>query len=295
MMSTHVAVERPDDVAGPRGVRAGHVLDGRRDGQQRRARGQPGDGGDGRDHGAGTGLVHLHLFHPVGRLDADAAGVEADALADDARDGGPAASFSPAPPERITIIRGGLSLPCPTAMNMPMPSSVARSGPMTSIHRPWRLGERTGLLREDLGADVVGGAVGEAAGDVGSLAHDPAALRGALERRDVGSPGPRGSAHRATAGRRRRPRGRSSSDRSRPPRRRGSTSSAARARSPPRCAARGDQPDGDRVDIAGDETPHRARSRRVGPSPGRGRPGRPHATTRTRLTGSSPGAARAVV
>ena len=43
---------------------------------------EPGDGGDGRDHGARTGLVHLHLFHPVGRLDADAAGVEADALAD---------------------------------------------------------------------------------------------------------------------------------------------------------------------------------------------------------------------
>ena len=44
---------------------------------------EPGDGGDGRDHRARTGLVHLHLFHPVGRLDADAARVEADALADD--------------------------------------------------------------------------------------------------------------------------------------------------------------------------------------------------------------------
>ena len=43
---------------------------------------EAGGGGDGRDHGARTGLVHLHLFHPVGRLDADAAGVEADALAD---------------------------------------------------------------------------------------------------------------------------------------------------------------------------------------------------------------------
>ena len=35
----------------------------------------------------------------------------------------------------MTIIRGGLSLPRPTAMNMPMPISVACSGPMTSIHR----------------------------------------------------------------------------------------------------------------------------------------------------------------
>ena len=34
------------------------------------------------------------------------------------------ASCSPSPPERRTIIRGGLSLPRPTAMNMPMPSSV---------------------------------------------------------------------------------------------------------------------------------------------------------------------------
>ena len=48
----------------------------------------------------------------------------------------PAASSSPAAPDRMTIIRGGLSLPRPTAMNIPIPSSVARSGPMTSIHRP---------------------------------------------------------------------------------------------------------------------------------------------------------------
>ena len=34
------------------------------------------------------------------------------------------ASCSPSPPERMTIIRGGLSLPRPTAMNMPMPISV---------------------------------------------------------------------------------------------------------------------------------------------------------------------------
>ena len=50
----------------------------------------------------------------------------------------PSASRSPSPPERMTIIRGGLSLPRPTAMNIPIPISVACSGPMTSIHRPWR-------------------------------------------------------------------------------------------------------------------------------------------------------------
>jgi len=33
-------------------------------------------------------------------------------------------------------MRGGLSLPRPTAMNMPMPISVARSGEMMSLHNP---------------------------------------------------------------------------------------------------------------------------------------------------------------
>ena len=50
----------------------------------------------------------------------------------------PRPSVAPSPPERITIMRGGLSLPCPTARNMPMPSSRARSGSMTSIHSPLR-------------------------------------------------------------------------------------------------------------------------------------------------------------
>ena len=49
----------------------------------------------------------------------------------------PRASFSPGPPERMTIIRGGLSLPRPTAMNIPIPISVACSGPMTSMKRPF--------------------------------------------------------------------------------------------------------------------------------------------------------------
>ena len=48
----------------------------------------------------------------------------------------PRASRSPSLPERMTIIRGGLSLPCPTARNMPMPSLRARSGSITSIQRP---------------------------------------------------------------------------------------------------------------------------------------------------------------
>ncbi len=46
------------------------------------------------------------------------------------------------------------------------------------------LGDGAGLVGEDLRRDVVGRAVCQAAGDVGALADDPAALRG-------GSPGPR--------------------------------------------------------------------------------------------------------
>ena len=48
----------------------------------------------------------------------------------------PSASFSPSPPERITIIRGLFALPCPTARNMPMPSSAARFSSTTSIESP---------------------------------------------------------------------------------------------------------------------------------------------------------------
>ena len=48
----------------------------------------------------------------------------------------PSLSVALSAPERMTIIRGGLSLPCPTARNIPIPSSRARSGSMTSIHSP---------------------------------------------------------------------------------------------------------------------------------------------------------------
>ena len=48
----------------------------------------------------------------------------------------PSLSFAPSSPERSTISRGGLWLPCPTARNIPMPSSAARFSSMTSIVRP---------------------------------------------------------------------------------------------------------------------------------------------------------------
>src|SRR5450759_3907624 len=48
----------------------------------------------------------------------------------------PTASVSPSAPERRTIIRGGFALPCPTARNIPIPSSAARFSSSTSTQRP---------------------------------------------------------------------------------------------------------------------------------------------------------------
>ena len=72
-------------------------------------------------------------------------------------------SRCPSPPERMTIIRGGLSMPRPTAMNMPMPSSgrarLDDVDPQTVL-----LGDGAGLLGEDVRGNVVGRAVRERAG-----------------------------------------------------------------------------------------------------------------------------------
>ena len=76
-------VHRLHHVAGALRVAAGHVLDHRRDGHERRLGRQPGDRPGRGDHRRGAGLVVLHVPHPIGGLEADAAGVEADALPDD--------------------------------------------------------------------------------------------------------------------------------------------------------------------------------------------------------------------
>ena len=78
-----LARHRGDDVAGPLRVAVGHVLD-------------EADGADGVDLGLARGQrmhqaddagraahVALHVLHAAGRLDRNAAGVEADALADE--------------------------------------------------------------------------------------------------------------------------------------------------------------------------------------------------------------------
>ena len=62
------------------------------------------------------------------------------------------ASRSPSPPERMTIIRGGLSLPRPTAMNMPMPSSVGALGLDDVDPQAVALGDGPRLVGEDLRA-----------------------------------------------------------------------------------------------------------------------------------------------
>ncbi len=51
----------------------------------------------------------------------------------------PLESVAPAAPLRMTMKRGVLAEPLPTAMNMPMPSASACSGPRMSIWRPCRL------------------------------------------------------------------------------------------------------------------------------------------------------------
>src|ERR1035437_10229093 len=50
----------------------------------------------------------------------------------------PAASFSPSAPERNTIIRGGLSLPAPTAKNMPLPHTPGGVGALADDHATLR-------------------------------------------------------------------------------------------------------------------------------------------------------------
>ena len=144
----------------------------------------------------------------------------------------PSASRSPSPPERMTIIRGGLSLPRPTAMNMPMPISVALLGVDDVDPQAVLLGDGARLVGEDRRADVVRGAVREGPCDVRALGDDDAALGGLGQGRGVGARRDRGSARRGPAAPCRPRRDRSSAGRRCPRRRRGRSSSAATAASP---------------------------------------------------------------
>ena len=138
------------------------------------------DGRHGGDDRARAGLVHLHLVHPVGRLDADAAGVEADALAHHRqqpalRVGGP----------RLTVAQDDEARLVGRALaDGEEHAHAQRLGLLGAQHLdleavPCR--ERRRLVREHLGADVVRRALREPAGEVAALADDAAALRGAAE------------------------------------------------------------------------------------------------------------------
>ena len=166
-----LAVQRGHDVARAGRVRAGHVLDGQGDGQQRRPGGEASDGLDGGDDRAGPGLVHLHLFHPVGRLDADAAGVEADALADD---------------RQMAVERVALTFLAGAHDDHPRrvvrPAAHGHEHAHAELGRALlvddvdpqavALGDRARLLGERFGVHVVRGAVAECPRGVGALADD---------------------------------------------------------------------------------------------------------------------------
>ena len=115
---------------------------------------------DGRDDGAGAGLVHLHLFHPVGRLDADAARVEADALAHDRQ----------VATERVLLAglarahhdHPGRVVAAPADGHEHAHAELARALGLDDVDpQAVALGDGRGLVGEDLGADVVRGPVGE--------------------------------------------------------------------------------------------------------------------------------------
>ena len=77
------AVAHGDDVTGALCVAAGHVLGEAEVAGDRDVELELGGGDDGRGHGGGAGHVGLHRRHAGGGLDAHAAGVEGDALADE--------------------------------------------------------------------------------------------------------------------------------------------------------------------------------------------------------------------
>ena len=77
-----LAVRGAEDVAGPERVAAGQVLGGGEGGDRAHRRAERGERADPVQRPGAAGHVALHVLHPAGRLDRDAAGVERDRLAD---------------------------------------------------------------------------------------------------------------------------------------------------------------------------------------------------------------------
>ena len=78
-----LAVRGAEDVAGPERVAAGQVLGGGEDGDRAHRSAERGERADPVQRPGAAGHVALHVLHPAGRLDRDAAGVERDRLADE--------------------------------------------------------------------------------------------------------------------------------------------------------------------------------------------------------------------
>ena len=155
-----------EDVAGPVGVAAGHVLAGGRDRQHAERQPEVGDRAGRLDHGGAAGHVALHVLHVQGRLERDAARVEGDRLADEARARRPAASGSAARSASRSDA-AGCGSPCATAANAPIPSSLISSGPSASAVRfsddeaisAARAASRSGVSLVRRAVDEVAGAV----------------------------------------------------------------------------------------------------------------------------------------
>jgi hypothetical protein len=131
-----------------------------------------------------AGLVELHLAHPVGRLEADPAGVEGDALAHER--------------QVSTTVGGRLAgTQHDQARRVVAPPSDGHEqahahplGLLGTEHLDGQVvlpGERRGLVGEHLGADVVSGAVRERAREIRPLPDGSAAFRGLYQARDVGT------------------------------------------------------------------------------------------------------------
>ena len=136
-----LAVELGDDVAGLDRGAAGHVLGGGDDREDVDRQLELGDRGDGLEHRGCPGHVHLHLLHPGGRLDRDAAGVEGDALADQpeglAIAAAPGSGGRSAAAPRRSPARRRRGRPCPSRRSAcgPSPRRSRRRAPPRSPGR----------------------------------------------------------------------------------------------------------------------------------------------------------------
>src|SRR4029078_6309644 len=125
----------------------------------------PGDRARRGDHRARAGLVPLHLVHPVGWLDRDAAGVEADALAHDRQ----------VPAELVLLaLLARAHHNNPGRVVAPPPDGHEQAHAHLGVllwaddvdPQAVLLGEGVRLLGQDLGAHIVGAAVRQRPRDV---------------------------------------------------------------------------------------------------------------------------------